>query len=321
MGNHKDFLVLIVCGLPLLSPCVPFDQSSVTETATAATEQCQCCCMTSPEWTQLTCALFNGVDISVATDRGNLEISVEIRTALLKGTVVPLLLSQPGTTRLEKLLKSNHSYHYHPRLTAAIIELGVDDQNQHYYFLSVQGRGAAADNRHHAEARSLHLLSFLNETGELEWPVKYINISNSPCKECARDLIKAFKGKEKPTINFLWVYGSPSSLSKKKAALERIQKLISAIEGLYELVKAGFKIGLWDWKDFSKFLESHAPTERLLRIFTNSIREYTNQLNARGKATVDTFYMTKFLMILATAACLVALLGFVWWHRTHSYGV
>ena len=288
MGNLKVFLVIAVCGLPLLSIFVPFGLSSITETVTA-TEQCQC--MTLLEWIQLTCALYNGVDISVG--RGNPEIPAEIRTAPLDETVVPLLLSQTGT-RLENLLAPN--YHYHPRLTAAIMELEVDrevdDQNPHYYyFLSEEGRGAAADNRHHAEARSLHLLSFLNETGELEWPVKYINISNSPCKECARDLIKAFKGKEKPAINFLWVYGSPSSLSAdekyaEKQVLERIKKFISAIQSLEELVKAGFKVGLWDWKDFSNFLKRQAPTEEL-DLFTNSIRKYAKRLNTRGKITKE----------------------------------
>ena len=208
--------------------------------------------------------------------------------------------------------------------------------------------------------------------------MKYINISNSPCKECARDLIKAFKGEEKPTINFLWVYGSPSSDEKdaekdaEKQERERNQKFISAIQSLEELVKAGFKVGLWDWKDFSNFLNNSAPTEKLRHIFTNSIRKYANRLNTRGNKTKESIdevisnydfftselnedddegsqgglynflssvvtaiielihftvmglhitYMTKFFIILAIATCLAALIGFVWWHRTHSYGV
>ena len=122
--------------------------------------------------------------------------------------------------------------------------------------------------------------------------MKYINISNSPCKECARDLIKAFKGKEKPAINFLWVHGAPGSDEDaqkvtEKQVRERTKKFASAWKGLDELVNAGFEVGLWNWTDFGNFLKKRAPTEKLRRILTNSIGKHPKRLKTRGKITKE----------------------------------
>lgn len=305
MENLKFLVLSGICVLFISLLFVPSSLSNCTLTV-----ECQ--------WVKLMCAFFTGVDICVRhhmapiseLDQAGLEMVMSYE---LYGTIVPFLRTETFDKNFIRNVIRRKSYHYHPRLTVA-----TDDQNQVFYSQpkprdrshgsrDPNDRDRSRDHWHHAESR---LLRVLNKTGQLE-TVKYINISNSPCMECARELMTAFEGRQdKPTINFVWVYGkSLLTLSdsdeemankrqddrEKKWNKQQDVNYMNAIMSLKALVQAGFKIGLWDWVSFSKFLKDNAPwpTTYYRGVLQDGLDRYSKQLNERDAITQDDIRVVK----------------------------
>ena len=233
---EKSFFVTLAVLLPLWLYLVSFSTSSSTVT--------WCC-----QWVQLFCSFYNGVDIGGQIPWGNIDFQVTVLKYLGSG------VSDENFQRENLYVRPN--YRYHPQLTVA-----VDDQQR--FFIS-EPRHSITDTTH-AEAK---LIQFLNDTGQLS-TIPYFNLTNSPCKECARKIIEAFKERDiKPDINILWLYGKGSE-SEKDA------KYMNAIMSLLNLTRAGFKVGVWDWKDYGEYLANIAYPD-----FAKAELEYSRLIHAK----------------------------------------
>ena len=269
MENLKCLVLSGICVLLLVSGL--FVRPSLSGYTLTDSELCE----ELSEWVKLVCALFTGVDISVHHKTPNSEIpevavlSMVLDLMWLKSdTIVPLLATQSFDRDLMTNVMGSQSYRYHPRLTVVI-----DDRNN--TFFSKPGFGTDGSNGHHAESQ---ILRFLNDRDQLNTS-KYFNVSNSPCQECAREFITFFKDiPNKPTINFLWVYG-------KGLPPQRDENYMEAIMSLKDLKRAGFEIGLWDGMNLSKLLNDTAPTSYDNGLLQKSLAQYAKQINERAKIT------------------------------------
>ena len=223
---------------------------------------------------KLACAFFTGVDISVHNKTPDSETPEQDALTFrmnLTETVVSLLGTQSFDRNLKTNVMRSQNYLYHPSLTAAIDDRG-------HIFFSLPGYRTCLSNGHHAESQ---LLRFLKEEGQLE-TVKSICVSYSPCPGCAREFITLFKDRpdaDKPTINFLWVYG-------KGLPPRRDEKYMEAIMSLKNLDCAGFKLGLWDGINFSKFLRDASNSfDHLAATLDLLFPLFAKQIDERAETT------------------------------------
>ena len=272
MENLKCRVLSGICVL-LLVP-VLFVRPSLSDTLNETlnetlTEECQ--------WKKLLCAFFTGVDISVHHMSPNSEIpELAVLDRVLglmrleSETIVPILATQSFDGNLMTDVMGSQSYYYRPRLTVVI-----DDRDNIFFSEPGSEKGS---NRHHAESQ---ILRFLNDTGQLK-NTSYFNVSNSPCQDCAREFVTFFKDiPEKPTINFLGVYGKGSPPE------EADKHYKEALLSLKDLKREGFKIGLWDGTNLIEVLKKYAPTSYDRDILQDSLNKYAEKINKRAKITED----------------------------------
>ena len=236
--------------LPLMTCLIYWSMSNSTVT--------QCC-----QYVQMFCSLYTGVNI------GRLNL---LRISAGETNVLTYLESEVSDRNFDRwrTVRSWGDYHYFPRLTVV-----VDDQNRFLTYTESEHR----TNSSHADRRLARFLNF--DFGNFS---ATLNFTNSPCKGLARELIKVFKDRDiKPDINILWVYG-------KGTNPEHDAKYMNAVLSILELIRAGFKVGVWDWKDYGEYLKNNiaaACADFATKELEENMRQGAELFQMRTKITED----------------------------------
>ena len=182
------------------------------------------------QYVKLFCSFYSAVNIGAPISWRNID----------RGAVLDILMSQVTDHDFQRHVDTRANYTYFSQLTVGVVET----DGQKHFFIS-DPRPTGGTDSTHAEEK---LIKFLVDNGLIQ-SIPHLNLTNSPCDKCARELIEAFKDRDiKPDINILWVYG-------KGLKAENDAKYMRAILSISELLHAGFKVGVWEWKDYGEYLK------------------------------------------------------------------